>query len=78
MSRGLGDVYKRQLLYTSGGEIPIKCMEDNYIKQGVLSCRIQKCLALSDTDEFYESAWAKSLLVSEHIKDDILNASKSH
>jgi len=53
-------------------------MEDNYIKQGVLSCRIQKCLALSDTDEFYESAWAKSLLVSEHIKDDILNASKSH
>lgn len=53
-------------------------MKDNDIKQGVLSCRIQKCLALSDTDEFYESAWAKSLLVSEHIKDDILNASKSH
>jgi len=66
------------LLYTSGEEIPIKCMEDNDIKQGVLSCRIQKCLALSDTDEFYESAWDKGLLVSEHIKDDILNASKSH
>ena len=66
------------LLYTSGEEIPIKCMEDNDIKQGVLSCRIQKCLALSDTDEFYESAWDKGLLVSEHIKDDILNTSKSH
>ena len=66
------------LLYTSGEEIPIKCMEDNDIKQGVLSCRIQKCLALSDTDEFYESAWDKGLLVSEYIKDDILNASKSH